>query len=59
MTLARLQRERKDLQERIDSVTSRRDQAALELEERRRAAERAGAERERLQQRVRDLKERK
>ena len=56
MTLARLQRERKDLQERIDSVTSRRDQAAVDLDDRRRAADRAGAERDRLAEKVKALK---
>ena len=56
MSLARLQRERKELQERVDQVTSRRDRAAIDLDERRRAAERATAERERLAARLSALK---
>jgi hypothetical protein len=55
MVLARLQRERKDLQERIDAITSRRDQAAVDLDERRRAADRALAEKERLEAKLKDL----
>lgn len=57
MSLVRLQRERKDLQQRIDVVTSRRDQAAVDLDERRRAADRAGVERERLEQALKVLNE--
>ena len=57
MSLVRLQRERKDLQEKIDSVTSRRDQAAIDLDERRRIAERAAVERERLELALKDLKD--
>ncbi len=56
MTLVRLQRERKELQERIDSVTSRRDQAAVDLDDRRRAADRAAAERDRLAEKLKALK---
>lgn len=56
MTLARLQRERKDLQDRIDDVTSRRDQASVDLENKRRDAERAAAERDRLEQRLKQLR---
>ena len=56
MTLARLQRERKELQERVDQVTSRRDQASVEFDDRRRAADRAGAERERLAAQLASLK---
>lgn len=56
VALARLQRERKDLQERIDAVTTRRDQAVTDLDERRRAAGRATAERERLEQTLKALK---
>ncbi len=48
MVLARLQRERKDLQDRVDAITSRRDQAAIDLDERKRVRDRATAERERL-----------
>lgn len=48
MALARLQRERKELQDRVDTITSRRDQAAIDLDERKRQADRAAAERERL-----------
>ncbi len=57
MVLARLQRERKELQEKIDAVTSRRDQASVDLDERRRAADRARAERERLEEKLRTLKQ--
>ena len=57
MVLARLQRERKELQERIDAITSRRDQASVDLDERRRAAERALAERQRLEEKVKGLKQ--
>jgi hypothetical protein len=57
MSLVRLQRERKELQQRIDVVTSRRDQAAVDLDERRRAADRAGAERERLELSLKALKD--
>ena len=56
MTLARLQRDRKDLQERIDNVTSRRDQAAVAQDEHRREAEKATAERERLESRLKIAK---
>ena len=56
MAHARLQRERKELQERVDSVTSRRDQAAVDLDERRRAADRAKSERDRLAAQVDALK---
>ena len=48
MALARLQRERKELQERVDGMTSRRDQAARDLDERKRAVDRAAIERERI-----------
>jgi len=54
MALARLQRERKELQDRIDSITSRRDQAAIDLDERKRQADRAAAERERLSRLLKD-----
>ena len=57
MVLARLQRERKELQERIDAVTSRRDQASVDLDERRRAADRARVERERLEEKLKTLKQ--
>ena len=56
MVLARLQRERKELQERIDAITSRRDQAAVDLDERRRAADRARAEKERLELALKTLR---
>jgi hypothetical protein len=56
MTLARLQRERKELQERVDQVTSRRDQASVDFDDRRRAADRAAAERERLAAQLASLK---
>lgn len=58
MTLARLQRERRDLQERIDAVTSRRDQAAIDLDNRKRAAERASAERKRVEEHLQKFRER-
>jgi hypothetical protein len=54
--LARLQRERKELQERIDAITSRRDQASVDLDERRRAADRALSERERLEEKLKGLR---
>lgn len=57
MVLARLQRERKELQERVDAITSRRDQAAVDLDERRRAADRALAERERLEEKLKGLRQ--
>ena len=57
MSLVRLQRERKELQQKIDVVTSRRDQAAVDLDERRRAADRVAAERERLEQALKNLKD--
>jgi len=56
MVLARLQRERKELQERVDAITSRRDQAAVDLDERRRAADRALAERQRLELALKTVK---
>jgi hypothetical protein len=56
MVLARLQRERKELQERIDAITSRRDQASVDLDERRRAADRALSERERLEEKLKGLR---
>jgi hypothetical protein len=56
MVLARLQRERKELQERVDAITSRRDQAAVDLDERRRAADRTLAERARLEEKMKSLK---
>ena len=57
MVLARLQRERKELQERIDDITSRRDQASVDLDERRRTADRALSERERLAEKLKTLKQ--
>ena len=48
MALARVQRERKDLQARLDELTSRRDELALEVDQKKRAAERATGELERL-----------
>jgi hypothetical protein len=56
MTLARVQRERKELQARLDELTVRRDELAVEFDQRRKDLERASAERERLESRVRDLK---
>jgi DNA repair exonuclease SbcCD ATPase subunit len=48
MALARVQRERKDLQTRLDELTSRRDELALEVDQKKKAAERASGEVERL-----------
>lgn len=56
LTLARVQRERKDLQSRLDDLTVRRDELTVEFDQRRKDLERASAERERLESRVRDLK---
>jgi hypothetical protein len=56
MTLARVQRERKELQARLDELTVRRDELAVEFDQRRKDLERASAERERLESRLRDLK---
>lgn len=56
LTLARVQRERKDLQTRLDDLTVRRDELTVEFDQRRKDLERASAERERLESRVRDLK---
>ena len=56
LTLARVQRERKDLQSRLDELTVRRDELTVEFDQRRKDLERATAERERLESRVRDLK---
>jgi hypothetical protein len=44
MTLARVQRERKDLQTRLDELTVRRDELAVEFDQRRKDLERASAE---------------
>jgi septal ring factor EnvC (AmiA/AmiB activator) len=55
MTLARVQRERKELQARLDEITVRRDELTVEFDQRRKDLERASAERERLESRVRDL----
>lgn len=49
MALAHAQRERRALQDRIDALTIRRDQLAVELDQRRRDADRATAERGRLE----------
>jgi hypothetical protein len=56
MTLARVQRERKDLQTRLDELTVRRDELAVEFDQRRKDLERASAERERLESRVRSMR---
>jgi hypothetical protein len=48
MVLARLSASARAA-ERVDAITSRRDQAAVDPDERRRAADRALAERERLE----------
>lgn len=56
MMLARVQRERKELQARLDDLTVRRDELAVEFDQRRKDLERASAERERLESRIRDLK---
>jgi hypothetical protein len=47
--LARAQRDRRALQDQIDALTIRRDQLAVELDQRRRDADRAAAERARLE----------
>ena len=49
MQLARAERDRKDLQSRIDETIARRDQLSLELDRARKALERAAGDRERLE----------
>jgi hypothetical protein len=56
MTLARVQRERQDLQKRLDELTTHRDDLSLELDQRRRELERAASERERLELRLASMK---
>jgi hypothetical protein len=48
MALARVQRERKELQSRLDELTTHRDELALELDQKKKAAERASGEVQRL-----------
>jgi hypothetical protein len=52
MSLARARRQRKELEEKLDQVTAERDRLAIEVEQRRKAAERAAADVESIQARL-------
>ena len=58
MALARARRERKALEEKLDEVTAERDRLATEIEQRRKAADRAAADRAQFEDRLEALRKR-